>query len=140
MNEPHEYGKQETPVRGEEAENTLKENIIDRLKVKEKEMEACIEEARRKASVIKAEAVKEAREIKAAGAKELEREIKTLSENSEGEITKEVLAIEARSEQEAELVRKRASEKIDSAIREVLRIVAEGIDDREDVKGPDNRA
>ena len=104
----------------------MKENIIDRLKHKEKEMEALIEEARVNASRIKADAVKMAREIKSAGMEELEDELKSRAESAEKELREEVARIEESARSAAEELKKKGAEKTEEAVEMVLRVVAEG--------------
>ncbi|MBI5810257.1 MAG: hypothetical protein HZB21_03595 [Deltaproteobacteria bacterium] len=118
-------------------------DILDMLKEKEKEMEALINEAKNKASFIREEAVKRAKEIKAAELKEMDAEIEALKAMEEARIMEEVSCFEAKAKEEAEGFKRSEEGKRARAIKEAVRIImgmaAEGSDDREDDKGSDNR-
>lgn len=117
----------------------MSENIIDRLKSKEDEMEAHLAEARRKAASIREDAVKRAAAIRGAGAGDIEAEAAKMRAEAAKEVDAATKRLKGEGRAEAERVRSEGAGRIEDAVALVERLIAEGIDDREDDKGPDNR-
>jgi hypothetical protein len=110
----------------------MPENIIDRLKAKEDEMEALIKEARKKAAAIKERAVKKSISVKGAGAAELDEKIDEMRAAAKEEVARETERLENEAAEAAESIRVAAAEMEEEAMALVVRLIAEGIDDRED--------
>lgn len=119
---------------------SMAEDIINRLKGKEDEFEAMIADARKRAAAIKDDALKKAKEFKAARFGEIQDAVKAESSAIEDEIAREAGRIEEEAAAKAACIRDIGGEKMDSAVREVLKRVAEGIGDKGDAEDPDNRA
>ncbi|MFQ5465633.1 MAG: hypothetical protein ACE5EI_06870 [Thermodesulfobacteriota bacterium] len=115
-------------------------NVLDRLKSKEDEMEALIAEARRSAAAIREEAAARAKRIIEDAAVALEPELEEMTEKARSEVAREVRSMEDRSRREAEELRKRGAAKKAEAVEAVVRFVMEGVCDQGDEEGPDNRA
>ncbi|GMR04606.1 MAG: hypothetical protein BMS9Abin23_0506 [Thermodesulfobacteriota bacterium] len=118
---------------------SLKENLIDRLKVKEEEMDALIEDARKKAASIKKDALEKAAGLKGAALEKIDAEVEAARAAAEDAIMKEVEAFEHEARAGAAELREKGLSRIERAVERILSIVAEGIDDREDDKDTDHR-
>ena len=118
---------------------TQHDDVLDRLKAKEDEMEARIQEARSRASAIKEGALTKVREIKTASQSELDSEIERIVAARTAEIEAEVAGIDAQAGRDAEELKNRGLRRRDKAISEAVRFVMEGVCDQEDEKDPDNR-
>lgn len=116
------------------------DDVLDRLKSKEDEMEARIQEARTRASAIKDEAARKAREIRTERARALDAEVDAISAERRREIDAEVAAVDARAEQDAAELRKKGLERIDPVVAEAVRFITEGGSDQGDEKDSDNRS
>lgn len=101
----------------------MPEDILEELKAKEEEMEALINDAKRRASVIKEGAVKAARELKSASLRDMEKDIKELASRDEAAITEEVKRIEEESKKSAEGLKIKGLSMRDKAVEEVIRII-----------------
>lgn len=106
------------------------DNIIDKLKAKEEEMDALINETRKKAASIKEEALRRAKEVRESKAAELEREIQSTITSGEEDIKSELNDIEVKARMEAAALRQKGAEKLSAAIEYVMRIAAGGFDDK----------
>lgn len=118
----------------------MPEDILDRLKEKEDEMESLINEARGRASLIREEAARRAKEIKNARLNEIDSEVKEASIREEEHIRKEVFNIEEEARSSIGELRRRGAERKGKAVKEVIRYILEGIGDKGDEEAPDNRA
>jgi vacuolar-type H+-ATPase subunit H len=105
------------------------DDVLDRLKHKEDEMEAQIQEARTRASSIKDEALKKVREIKSARQNELDSEIEKIVASRTGEIDAEVAGIEEQALTDAEELRDKGLKRADEAVLEGVRFIMEGVCD-----------
>jgi len=115
-------------------------DVLDRLKSKEDEMEALIAEARRSAAAIREEAAARAKRIVEDAAAALEPELEKMTEKAREEVAREVRSMEDQARREAEELRKRGAARKDEAVEAVVRFVMEGICDQGDEEDPDNRA
>lgn len=116
------------------------ENIIDKLKVKEDEMEAMLQEARDKARSIREDALRKAKEINGAMLEAFETEMRSAASLEQAKTDEEAARIVDEARNSAKLLAERAGGRMDAAVQEVMRIVTEGACDKGDDKGPDNRA
>ncbi|MBI5886720.1 MAG: hypothetical protein HZB85_09115 [Deltaproteobacteria bacterium] len=117
----------------------MAEDLIDRLKRKEDEFDALIAEAKKGASAIKDEAVKKARELKAARRGTIEDTVRAEAAAREEETGLEVRGIEQEAKARSELIRNRGGKRLAAAAAKVVIRVVEGIGDKGDAKSPDNR-
>lgn len=101
----------------------MNEDIIDRLKVKEEEMEALINEAKKKASGIMEDAVRKARELKNIRIREIDEELRKISAIEEESIRNEAAKIEEEGRMATEDLRRRGEERKDRAVKEVIRFI-----------------
>lgn len=118
----------------------MPENIIDKLKAKEDEMESLVAGARKKAAAIREEAVRKAMELKKSGAAGIEEELSRMKKTAMDEVDLEVRKIDAEAEAAAKVITAAGAERKEEAVRVVARLISEGIHDREDDEGPDYRA
>lgn len=106
----------------------MPEDILDRLKAREDEIEAYMNEVKKTASEMKERALIKAKELKNARIKEIDEEVKRIVSAGEDEIKKEALAIESEAAKEIEELRRRGNENMEKAVREVMRLITEGLD------------
>ncbi len=122
----------------------MQENIIERLRRKEEEMEALVAGARDRAASIREDAAGKADEIRKGAAAALDAEMERLGVLSGPGIEKEVSEIEEAAALEAGRIRDAGRRRRQAAVEEAMRAVTEGIgrggDDKGDGKGPHNRA
>ncbi len=108
----------------------MAEDILEQLKSKEDEMEALINEARRKASSIKEDALRKAKEIKSARMKETEEEFSGIIARKTEAAALEAASIEADAGARAGKLRGLVAEQKDKAVKEVVRFINEGLGER----------
>lgn len=122
----------------------MQDNVIDRLRAKEEEMEALVAAARSRAAFIRVEALKKAAEARSSGLAALEDEIQRLGAEFEADIKKDIAEIEKDAGREAAALREKGGQKTEAAIRQAAKFIMEGIDwsgdDKGDVESPHNRA
>ena len=107
----------------------MAEDILEQLKSKEDEMEALINEARRKASSIKEDALRKAKEIKSARMKETEEEFSGIIARKREAAALEAASIEADAEARAGELKRISVARSDDAVKEVVRFINEGLGD-----------
>jgi len=117
----------------------MAEDLIDRLKKKEDEFEALIVEAKKSAAVIKDEALKKARELKAAMRRAIEDAVRAEAVAKEEETGLEVRTIEQEAKAQVAVIRNKGGKGLDAAVGAVIICLVEGIGDKGDAKGSDNR-
>lgn len=105
----------------------MAEDIIDRLKTKEEEIEAYINDTKKRAALIKEEALKRARELKNLRLKEIEREIISISDGEEEKIKAEIERIEKEGAEKADALKKSGLKNRDRAVKELIRYIVEGV-------------
>ncbi|MBI1912546.1 MAG: hypothetical protein HYS21_11170 [Deltaproteobacteria bacterium] len=105
----------------------MPEDILEKLRAKEEEMEALINDARKKAAIIREGAAKTAKELKADRIREIEEELKRISSIAEVEMQKEVARIEEQAQKDVEDIRKKGAERKDKAVKEVIKAVLESM-------------
>lgn len=101
-------------------------DILEELKKKEEAMEALINEAKKRASVIREASIKSARELKAVRLREIDAELKGLSDKSEEGLKKEVSSIEEAGKRDAEALEQKGEARKEKAIEEVMRTLSGG--------------
>ncbi|MCC6501572.1 MAG: hypothetical protein IT362_00365 [Deltaproteobacteria bacterium] len=101
----------------------MPEDILAELRAKEVELEARINEARREASSIREAALKSARDIKAAGASELEGELKAFIDERTREMNDEAASIEEKGRQEALRLKEIGERNFERAVEEVVKFI-----------------
>lgn len=99
----------------------MAEDMIERLKAKEEEMEALLTGARKKALSIREEAHRNAKEIKNAKLMELEREIKDIEAGADASVKDEIRKIEESGKTLVEGIRKKGSANSEAALEEAAR-------------------
>jgi vacuolar-type H+-ATPase subunit H len=108
----------------------MSEDILERLKSKELEMEEFLNEAGRKASAIKEDALRKAKEVRAVKTKEMERELSELAAHEREAALKEVESIEKEAVELAEKLKKKGEARKDKAVAEVVRFIIDGLGER----------
>lgn len=115
------------------------DDVLSRLKAKEEEMEALLDEAKRKAASIKEEAVKRAGEIREEAARRTEAELAGAASDEKAAMDKEVEEIWREGHAAARALREKGEARKDRAVEAVTGLILEGIRDQGDEEGPDNR-
>jgi vacuolar-type H+-ATPase subunit H len=105
----------------------VKEDIIEILKDREKQMEALIQGAKDKGGKIREEAVQRAREIRSTKARAAEQEIASMREPETERIKKEVQGINKEAEKAVAEIRKKAVERKSEAVDFVASLVLGGL-------------
>jgi len=108
----------------------MAEDILEQLKSKEDEMEALINEARKKAASIREEALKKAKEIKSAKIKETEAELAGFAGKKREAAELEAASIEKDAVKRAEELKKKGVARKDEAVKAVVRFINEGLGER----------
>lgn len=108
----------------------MAEDILERLKSKEDELEAFINEARKKASSIKEEALKKAKGIRSAKMKEIELVLAEFAEKEKEAAVKEAAAITKNAANQAEGLKKKGAAQKEKAVEVVVRFINEGLGER----------
>lgn len=116
------------------------DDVLNKLKIKEEEMEALIEESKKRAASIKEDAIRKAIEIKDSAIKGLETELASIAVRERARTAEEVKAIEERAAEEAEDLRSLGLGRKSEAVEAVVRFLLEGIGDKGDEKNSDDRA
>lgn len=106
----------------------MQDNVIDRLRVKEEEMDALVAGARNRAAFIREDALRKAGEARVSGLAALEDEIRRLGAEFEVNIKKEIAEIEKDAGREAAALREKGGQKMEAAIRRAAEFITEGID------------
>lgn len=101
-------------------------DILDELKRKEEAMEALINDAKKRGSVIREASIKSARELKAVKLRGIEAELKGLSDKSGEGLKEEVSSIEEAGKRDAEALEQKGEARKEKAIEEVARILSGG--------------
>ena len=109
-------------------ELAMQDNVIDRLRVKEEEMEALVAGAKSRAAFIRDDAVRKAGEAREAGLAALEGEIKRLGAELEANIKKEIAEIEKDAGKEAAALKEMGGQRMEAAVRQAAKFIIEGID------------
>jgi len=107
----------------------MQDNVIDRLRVKEEEMEALVAGARNRAAFIREDAVRKAGEAREAGLAALEGDIRRLGVELEANIKKEIAGIEKDAGQEAAALKEKGGQRMEAALRQAAKFIIEGIDE-----------
>ncbi len=110
----------------------MKDDVLDRLKSKEEEIEAAINAAKRQAASIKEGALKKAREFKLSGLKRLDEEARALAARQGEELKKLSEKMDAEAAAKAAELRRTGLQNMDKAIEAVLRRVTEELSDKRD--------
>lgn len=97
-------------------------DMLDRLRAKEEEMEALINDARKRAAAIKEDALKKARELKERKVREIEAELQSRRTLEEEENIRNGMRRIEEAEEAIEELRKRAELKRGEAVKEVMRL------------------
>jgi vacuolar-type H+-ATPase subunit H len=108
-------------------EKVVKEDIIEILKNKEKEMESLVERAKERCAELKKDAIRRAEEIKGHKAGELKEEIAQLRESQLEPLEKEVERIKKEAEEGLTELRKKAEERKAEALNFVSGFVLGGL-------------
>lgn len=108
----------------------MSEDILERLKSKELEMEEFLNEARRKAASIKEDALRTAREVRSARTKEMERELSEQAVMEKEAALKEAQSIEKEAVKLAGDLKKKGEARKDKAVAGVVRFIIEGLGER----------
>lgn len=108
----------------------MSEDILEKLKSKEDEMEALINEARRKTASIREEALKKAKEIKSAKMKEMEAELAGFAGGKREAYAEEAAAIEKDAAKRAGELKEKGVSRKDEAVKAVVRFINEGLGER----------
>lgn len=108
-------------------EYILENDIISVLRDKETEMEARIEEAKKKAATIREEAAVKAREIKAGSSREIEDSMEPVRRSGEEAIRMEVERVSREAEEAAKELRTKALERRAAAVDLITTFVLEGV-------------
>lgn len=99
-------------------------DILEELKAKEEEMEALINDSKKRAAIIREAAVKNAREIKGAKIREIDAELKKRAEIFEEDMRREIEKIEAEGIDRAEDLKSRGEAGREKAIEEVMKVLS----------------
>lgn len=102
------------------------EDIIKVLGEREREMDALLKEARRKAASIREAAHKDAAEIKRTGAAEADAEVERIKEEEDGRIKGELGTIGTVGAGDMDEVKGKAKERMDSAVSYIKDFVING--------------
>lgn len=105
----------------------MKEDIIEILKDREKDMEALIQGAKRNGAKLREEAAQKAREIRNTKAREVEEEIASMRGPETERIKKEVAKIEKEAEKALTELRKKSVERRGEAVDCVTGLIFEGL-------------
>lgn len=103
----------------------MPEDILAELRVKEEEMEALINDARREAASIREAALKSGRELRARSLAELESRLKSVFDEKTAEMKAEAARIEDEGREEAESLRARGERNFEKVVEEVMRFITE---------------
>ncbi len=106
----------------------MQDNIIDRLRVKEEEMEDMVARARNRAAFIRVDALRKAGEMRGSGLAALEDEIRRLGDEIEAKIKNEIAEIEKDPGHEAAAFREKGGQRMEAAIRQAAEFITQGID------------
>lgn len=101
----------------------MPEDILAELRAKEVELEARINEARGQAASIREAALRGARDIKAAGALELDSGLKAFIDARTGEMNDEAASIEEKGRQEALRLKEIGERNFERAVEEVVKFI-----------------
>lgn len=110
----------------------MKDDVLDRLKSKEEEIEAAINAAKRQAASIKESALKKAREFKLSGLKRLDEEARALAARQGAELKDLSEKMDAETEAKAAELTRLGLQNMDRAIEAVLKRVTEALSDKRD--------
>lgn len=102
----------------------MPEDILEKLRSKEAQMEALLSETRAKASIIKEAAVKKAKELKTAKIIELEEDLRKAYEKQDALVKSEAAAIDGQAEKMALELKEKGVRNMDWAVEKVYRIIA----------------
>jgi len=108
----------------------MAEDILEQLKSKEDEMEAFINDARRKAAAIVEAALKKAKDIRNAKMKESEVELAGFIDSQRESARLEAQRIETDALAQAQALRQKGEAQKGKAVETVLRLINEGLGDR----------
>lgn len=108
----------------------MPEDILAELRIKEEEMEALINDARKRAAVIRELGLKSARELKESILKETDEEIKAQYSSVIEEISAEARRIEETGEKEALELKEKGLKRKDAVAREVMRFLLDEAGER----------
>jgi vacuolar-type H+-ATPase subunit H len=103
----------------------MPEDILAELRVKEQEMEALINGARREAASIREAALKSARELRAKSLAELDSGLKSVFDEKTEEMKAEAARIEDEGRKESESLRARGEGNLGKVVEEVMRFITE---------------
>jgi hypothetical protein len=101
----------------------VKEDIIEILRDKEKEMEVLVEKAKQRGVKLREDALKRAEETRVIKAREVQEEIRSMRESEEERITQEVARIEKGAEEAIGELREKAGDRKPEAIDLVADLV-----------------
>jgi len=107
----------------------MKDDVLDRLKAKEEEIDAAINIAKRQAASIKEGALKKARELKLASLKRLDEEARVLAARQGTELKNLSEKMDAEAGARAAELRRLGLGNMDKAVEAVLRRVTEALSD-----------
>lgn len=101
-------------------------DILEELKKKEEAMEALISEAKKRASAVREASAKSAKELKAVKLREIDAELKALSDKFEDGLKEEISSIEEAGRKDAGTLKEKGEARKEKAIEEVMRTLSGG--------------